>query len=439
MAFLEISDVSLAECDTRRLKGFFLEAPEIGVQSKIPVLEFRGWVLGQQEPPIGVEVVPQGRGNLDHGPHTFPCALNLEKHAGPCDLLDGRKRVAPVDGRRPDVAAEFPGVPGAEQSGFQMRWGVLGLPLAFEIGLRAVFADASTAPLAVVRGRRLRLPSSFVPRMQPLLITMLGRTGATWLMRLLGEHPQILVHPSLHYETRAASYWMHVLKFMAEPSRRFHTDDHPDLAPWFDEIGMRRITQFCQQMLEDTYAHLAKSRGESKFTYFAEKCHPDHIPCLIGELYPAAREVFLIRDPRDMFCTVSASNRKRGSADFGRGPVSTDEDYVAYLRRETQTLLESWKIRSASAHLVRYEDLILDPQQTLFRLFQYLDVDKTRPTIKGVVERASTDTPELPFHRTSSHAQSSIGRWRRDMSPSLQDVSNEAFREVLETFGYELS
>jgi 2-polyprenyl-3-methyl-5-hydroxy-6-metoxy-1,4-benzoquinol methylase len=40
-------------------------------------------------------------------------------------------------------------------------------------------------------------------------------------------------------------------------------------------------------------------------------------------------------------------------------------------------------------------------------------------------------------HWTSSEPNKSIGRWRRDLSPSLQAVCQEAFSEVLKEFGYD--
>jgi hypothetical protein len=42
-------------------------------------------------------------------------------------------------------------------------------------------------------------------------------------------------------------------------------------------------------------------------------------------------------------------------------------------------------------------------------------------------------------HKTSSDEAASIGRWRTDLPPALQDACDEAFAESLAAFGYEPS
>jgi hypothetical protein len=40
-------------------------------------------------------------------------------------------------------------------------------------------------------------------------------------------------------------------------------------------------------------------------------------------------------------------------------------------------------------------------------------------------------------HKTSPDPESSIGRWRYELDPSLQAICQEAFGDVLKEFGYE--
>ena len=102
-------------------------------------------------------------------------------------------------------------------------------------------------------------------------------------------------------------------------------------------------------------------------------------------------------------------------------------------------MLESWRRRSARAHLVRYEDLITAPGQTLGSLLAYVGVDPAPATIDGMIERASRETPELRRHQTSETPAASIGRWRRDLAPGLQATANDLFSEILDSFGYDKS
>ena len=45
---------------------------------------------------------------------------------------------------------------------------------------------------------------------------------------------------------------------------------------------------------------------------------PNYLPVLIRELYPRAKEIFLVRDFRDMARSIMAFDAKRGYAGFGR-------------------------------------------------------------------------------------------------------------------------
>ena len=48
----------------------------------------------------------------------------------------------------------------------------------------------------------------------------------------------------------------------------------------------------------------------------------------LAELYPDSREVFLVRDFRDMVSSILAFNAKRGARGFGRAAAETDAGYV---------------------------------------------------------------------------------------------------------------
>jgi hypothetical protein len=54
-----------------------------------------------------------------------------------------------------------------------------------------------------------------------------------------------------------------------------------------------------------------------------------------------------------------------------------------------------------------------------------------------MIRRASEETPGMRKHKTSPDPESSIGRWRYELDPSLQAVCQEAFGDVLKEFGYE--
>lgn len=85
--------------------------------------------------------------------------------------------------------------------------------------------------------------------------------------------------------------------------------------------------------------------------------------------------------------------------------------------------------------LLRYEDLVRSPEGEVERVLEYRGVDHSRASVRALIENAGP-LPEMQQHRTTSEVSRSIGRWQRDLPPSLQAVVNDVFRDNLEAFGY---
>jgi hypothetical protein len=155
------------------------------------------------------------------------------------------------------------------------------------------------------------------------------------------------------------------------------------------------------------------------------------------ELYPGAREILLVRDFRDVLSSMLAFDAKRGTADFGRARAASDADYVrTQFRKSVMSLAHSWERRREGAHLLRYEDLVLEPEAAIAALVGYLGLDSSRDAIAPMVETIVERTAITDRHKTTASLEESVARWRRDLSPELQKLSQEAYGPALEAFGY---
>src|SRR5207244_1900303 len=102
--------------------------------------------------------------------------------------------------------------------GFRALANALLLPPEFELGVLALTGTGARIRLGIVRGRRAELPGSGDGRLQPLIVTTLGRTGSMLLLRLLEAHPEVLVIRPHRYEQRVAGYWSEVLLALTDPA-----------------------------------------------------------------------------------------------------------------------------------------------------------------------------------------------------------------------------
>jgi hypothetical protein len=364
----------------------------------------------------------------------------------------------------PEVAARHPDVPGAEACGFTLLVDTLGLPQRFEFRLRAALPDDSRVKVFAISGERRPLTTAYAPRLQPLLVTSLGRMGTTVLMRMLSAHPGVVTYDRPPYEARGGKYWLHVLKTLAAPtdaSKRvgapmeFHLEPlaaggnpfysaefaaWPEVEAWSGSTYIEDLAAFCQRSIDGWYLATAAAQSQAiePLVYFAEKHFPDAYPRLMRELYPPARELFLVRDFRDMVASMRAYNVRKGFGDFGREAAQSDAAWLANLRRGVVALRDAWRERGDPSSLVRYEDLVRDPEAVLPPLLSSLGLDTAPETVTHLIAAAAPDVPELRGHGTAGSPGASIGRWRHDLSPELRAAVEETFGDLLQEFGYAL-
>ncbi|MEA1924134.1 MAG: sulfotransferase [Pseudomonadota bacterium] len=298
--------------------------------------------------------------------------------------------------------------------------------------------------------------------MQPLLLTTLGRTGSTFALGLLGCHPEIVVYKPFRVEARYISYWVQFYQQLkdhkswtspissdnvADPTwllgnaYRNEMDNalYPEMRQWFDTNYVKSLQSFCAESLANHYLEVARIQQKPKPLFFAEKFLPNPFTEKVLEFLPGAREIFLVRDFRDMFCSITAFNKKRGFEGFARDMFERDDDYVnKSLKPSADMLLAAWEQRKKDALLIRYEELVFDTESVLTAIFGELGLDNSSPTIKKVLETASKANITKERHRTSVGPEQSIGRYRNDLDDHMKSVCRDAFKNSLESFGYQV-
>jgi sulfotransferase family protein len=360
---------------------------------------------------------------------------------------------------RPDIGSAYPDVPSAERSGFSYAFDALKLPREFALRVDATLGEEEI-PIAQVHGARRRLEPVAGLAPAPLAVTTLGRTGSTLMMTLLSLHPAIAAYEPVAYDSRPFAYWLDAAIAMAGPSSRMRLlDSSAQGSGWWlggepvpvealhrlDEatrellLGapVERLLQGAVERASAFARALSQGDDEAEPRYAAEKCYPGHVPRLLGELCGEGREIFLVRDFRDVLASMLAFNAKRGYAAFGREHVDSDEQFVARLAGDVEALAAGWRERGERALLVRYEELVADPAAVLAQVFDYLGLDSARRATRAIVERAQAllDGTRLQ-HRTVQRASASAGRWESDLAPALQEAAANAFARPLEELGY---
>jgi hypothetical protein len=330
-----------------------------------------------------------------------------------------------------------------------------------DVDVDALSAAGRRTRLGSVRGRRRPLATGYAAAFQPVLVNTLGRSGSSWMVALLSRHPVILALHPFAYEAKLTSYWTGVVRALADPAsymmavqaqsthRRWWLGDYrptpvpvskpyPEMPQWLGSANVDNLSRIYQSQTDNFYRRLRQIEGRPDARLFVEKAHPGVTPRVAAELYPESREIVLVRDFRDMACSILDYNAKRGFELWGRDRHKREEEWLPYLRAEAQMLLADVRERPERAHVVRYEDLIAAPVETLTAAYAHLGVSSDQAVVEEAIAGAGEMEPHRQeSHRTATSFEASVGRWRERLSPESRSRYAEAFDDVLTEFGYE--
>jgi Sulfotransferase family len=296
-----------------------------------------------------------------------------------------------------------------------------------------------------------RTESSSEPRMlEPILLRgLFGRVGSTLAMQLLGTSPEISfdrAYPSENMSLSNLLYYLQPLRGHVDTPDGYWMDD-PDRLWWMDptrfgfevrgiplgysNLGVDRDELFRRSVhgVWAAYSAAAEHTGDGAPRYYAEK-YGGYADVLTASGIPH-RMINLVRDPRDVWCSILAFDSKRGYFGFGRREEQSEEEYLSsYLqamRRRFDEMLEADP--ATPAITVRYEDLVLDLSGQAQRLSRWLNVDLDPA-------QALANTDGLGHHRTNESGDASIGRWRQDLSTEVSERIEWELGSHFERFGY---
>lgn len=272
----------------------------------------------------------------------------------------------------------------------------------------------------------------------PFFIVGSGRSGTTLLQALIDSHPNLSIPPESHLYDRLAPVFDTYGDLGLQAKRlRFIEDLLADayIMQWKlgatpEEIESRVIRGDRVGVIDALFSLYAKQQGATRW---GDKT-PDHIRHLdeIRGDFPDAKLIHLVRDGRDR-----AEARRR----MIWGP-STPLGMAREWRDETMR----WKAfcdehGEDGTLVVRYEDLVSAPHETMRRIFEFLE----EPVVDTVGAYAST-----PLTRTLSTTQSgwhsSLGRgistkkvgiYRRALSDREIEIFESVARDALVAYGYQ--
>jgi hypothetical protein len=285
----------------------------------------------------------------------------------------------------------------------------------------ARFIDKITAALGVGHAAD-RFTGDSRPGFAPIVVGGCGRSGTTLLRMMLDTHPRIFCGPeSSVFRRRALDPDALADRFgLARPDvRAIH--DSAESRPAF-------IEAFAALCLQDA--------GKARW---AEKT-PRNISRIgvIFHYFPDARFVHVLRDGRDVACSLRTHPRHK-VVDGKLVPLDTWKPLAGCARRWRDDIECSrpwWS--DPRFHTLRYEDLVRQPESVLRRLMAFLGEpwdDAMLAHGGGASTRDVTRFAQNPEAIGAVNA-SSIGRWERDLDTKDRRIFRRIAGPLLVELGY---
>jgi hypothetical protein len=328
---------------------------------------------------------------------------------------------------------------------FEGSSGCYGFEFAFDPPLsawRSHSLSVTAAGIPLPKGSALlEAVSNRQDGVQPIIVTTTGRSGSSLLMSCLSRHRNIVVGGPHPFEVKLLIYYSLALILHISDADRARSLDpntmgislnrysigrnpfnHPTMIPhhalevyWKRRLPAILRGAFAEAILE-YYEAQRVHLGRVNHRYFAEKMHPN--PELRGAtryLFPETREILLVRDPRDMLCSYHRF--------WGASLPDAIRNISDQLRHMLQIKSEQ------TAHIVRYEDLVLNEEAAVGAVCTFLQL----PNV--LLPREEGADSVFRSHATSESAASSIGRWKTELDAQTRSAIAQ-WQGFLKEFGY---
>ncbi|MCT7949342.1 sulfotransferase [Ancylothrix sp. C2] len=249
------------------------------------------------------------------------------------------------------------------------------------------------------------------------LIFVVGnsRSGTTMMGRIMGKHPQVFTFDELHFfeqlwapEDRDRTVENNKAEQLASRLLCIQRDGY------LRQGDSSRFLPEAKELLTATGAKdLTSADIFDAFLYWEAAKYNKTIPCdqtprnvfYIGEileLYPEARIINMIRDPRDV---LLSQKRKWMRRFLGAKNIPLQEAFRARMNYHPITITKLWNasIRSAKKFAddprvfsIRFEDLLSDPDSIVQKVCEFIEIpfDKNLLEVPQVGSSSGLDKPE---------------------------------------------
>lgn len=265
-----------------------------------------------------------------------------------------------------------------------------------------------------------------------------GRNGSTLLSAILNRNPAIFIPPEQYILPFASISW-HIRRDLSgrsftkglitrflNPDKTVNWElDQDDLANALGE-GHSGFTQ----LMESIWRTYAKKKGKGQVRLLGEKSPltTHHLPNILKD-FRNSRFIFLIRDPRAVVYSYSKVE----------GHAAKEVAYALWKWKDSLEMIQYLETKGVTPHVVRYEDLVIDPEKEVGGILTFLGLDPMSDILNFNAEIDALGVGSLSHHQNLRKPinTDSINQWQGKLSPEVLDQI-KTVAELAKPYGYAL-
>lgn len=296
---------------------------------------------------------------------------------------------------------------------------------------------------------------------QPVFILGLTKSGTSLLRNLLDSHPSLFAIPSESHFFQNTRHWVSYYFRRTKPAHLSFDQMKEELFKWVELLNTttEQVTDaftegrwnldLVRETLFETKIESLKGLSDVYVKAMYRGLFNDEMPESLNfveksvenaefalewqKLYPNARFVHIIRNPYSNIVALRkyAGYSKRWQRKFPylkTSLYSMQNSY--YFLYKNQTILENYKV-------IRYEDLIAEPDSTMRGICDFLDIPFDKCLLQPTILGSPWEGNSTSGNKFSGISKENLERWQSEISSLEIRVINQFMDFVLEDFGYQ--
>jgi hypothetical protein len=288
------------------------------------------------------------------------------------------------------------------------------------------------------------------------LVWILGspRSGSTWLLQLLGEHPAVvpinepLIGWYLGPFLSDLPGWSTSLDGTNFTMRKVQEDKrHQFFAREFEDVVIPALGEMMRRRFLAHALRYPAEAGPSRCSVVIKEPNGSQSADLILPALPKARVLFLLRDGRDVVDSELAANQEGSwvSAEFpGARGISSDQrhDFVVRSAQKwlwrTQVVQDAMRVHEGPTRILKYEELLAEPATHLAQLFDWLEQPLDSGSLERILDKHAFDrVPQERRGPDKFFRAATPGLWRQNLTAEEQASLSQLLDPKLRELGYE--